>query len=241
MVPTKRSKKRRTAGDRGATLVEAAFVMPVFVLLIFGIFEFSGYIMAKSGTNAAVKAGARMAVVQGSNAMADRAILERIATEGVGIQQDKILRVMIWKADSVEDPVPTSCGASNDCNLYTNPQTDFTGAFARAKLPLSKNLDENSTHEYGPDTADYWFGCTDADTAHKLDCDWKPASRRILEPSPVIAGTCESTPSATKCQPTDYIGIYVETQHDFYTGFFGDQVVVDAHTVAKIEPQGYDK
>jgi hypothetical protein len=52
---------------------------------------------------------------------------------------------------------------------------------------------------------------------------------------------CASNPSLAKCQSTDFIGIYLETKHYFYTRFFGSETIVSAKTVAKIEPQGYDR
>ena len=227
---------RRRRDDRGSTLVEAAFVMPIFILMVFGIFEFSGAVMAKTGTSAAVKAGARMAVVKGNDSMADRDILLRMAKEGAGIQQDHIDKVMIWHATGPDSPPPTSCTASNQCNEYLSPQTPNTGAFARANLPLAASGDTPTTGN-----ADYYFGCDSvndsANVGHKLDCAWEPWSRRIEEKSPTYTCVGASDP---KCASTDWVGIDVEVTHDFYTGFFGKSTSTQATTVAAIEPQGYD-
>ncbi len=77
-----RSWAARRRNDEGATMVEAAFVMPIFVLFLFGIIEFSGFLLSKEGTTNAVQAGARTASVQGNDAMADQQILVRLARRG---------------------------------------------------------------------------------------------------------------------------------------------------------------
>ncbi len=252
---------RRNRNDRGATLVEAAFVMPVFVLVIFGIFEFSGNIMARTGANAAVKAGARMATVQGSAPMADRAILNRMANEGAGISQDHIEQIVIWRvngnspSDARQKTPPAVCTnaasgfriaisasatGGHPCNVYNDPQDTGAGAYKRAKLPLTTDTDPPAsplTSSY----ADYYFGCDSvndsANVPNKLDCGWEPTTRRQIEKSPTHVGGC----TGNVCNPTDVVGIYIRVRHENYTGFFGTGVTVESSTYAAIEPQGYDQ
>ena len=249
-TPRHSNQRRARRGDRGATMVEAAFVMPVFIVLIFGIFEFSGYVMARTGAGAAVKGGTRLAIVAGNDSMADRQILLRIATEGSGIQQDDIQQVIIWHAAAVGESPPTSCLAAtgfrttiSGCNVYNDPQDASNGAFAKARLPLTTDTTPAAT--MSQNYADYWFGCDTstsdglAASSNKLDCGWEPHTRRILEQSPTY--TCSGA-SDPKCAPTDLIGIYIKVQHSFYTNFFRSQpAVLTSESVSAIEPQGYDK
>lgn len=239
--------------DRGATLVEAAFVMPVFVLLIFGIFEFAGATMAKTGTSAAVRGGIRMAVVQGNEHNADREILRRIEKEGAGVSQDTIKKIVIWHAMGPNEDVPVGCtgaGGVSDggtdaygaCNVYLNPQ-GASGIFFKADLPAATTPAQVNDSNY----SDYYFGCTgpsDLGASHKFDCAWPAQNRISSEPSPTI--TCSnytppSKPADLRCLHTDFIGVYVEVQHDFYTGFFGTSTPVKEKVVAAIEPQDYAK
>lgn len=232
-------------------MVEAAFVMPVFILMIFGIFEFSGAIMAKTGANASVKGGARMAIVAGNDALADQRILLRMAKDGSGLSQDTIDKVVIWKitfdsnGKAITTP-PNGCLTAGGfrvvvggCNVYNNPQDPTYGAFTKAKLPLSVSPNPPTASN-----ADYYFGCDTttptgvAASGNKLDCGWQPQSRRILEKSPTY--TCINSKDP-KCAATDWIGIYIEYTHKYYTGFFGKQVTLHTSTIAAIEPQGYDK
>ena len=60
--------KRRTESRRGATAVEMAFALPVFLLFLFAIFEYSRYFMVRHVMDAAAQEGCRFAVVQGSTA-----------------------------------------------------------------------------------------------------------------------------------------------------------------------------
>lgn len=237
---------RRRRDDRGSTLVEAAFVMPVFILMIFGIIEFSGVVMTKTGTNSAVKSGSRMAVVSGNDAMADRNILLRMAKDGSGISQDHINQIIIWRASSPSEAPPSACVSANSgfhpstgashCNVYNDPQDSSQGAFHLARLPAAVNGDPPNAGN-----SDYYFGClgsADPNASVKRDCGWPPQNRRILEQSPTY--TC-SGGSDPKCQPTDLVGIYMKVTHRYYTGFFGSTVVVTNRSVSAIEPQGYDK
>ena len=227
--------------------------MPVFILMIFGIFEFSGYIMARTGANSAVKGGMRMAIVQGNDPMADRNILNRMIKEGAGIQQDEITQVVIWRASNTSEGPPGGCTAlttsfhtgiwdngddsTPTCNVYNDPTDPTNGAFTKAKLPLY-----TGTGSAPSSTANYWFGCdgttAPGGSATKYDCNWAPAHRRILEKSPDYHGSCSGN---RICQPTDLIGVSIEVKHHFYTGFFGSYRTVESHSVAPIEPQGYDK
>lgn len=240
----------RRGDDRGATMIEAAFVTPVFIMLLFGIFEFSGYVAAQTGANAAVKAGARMATVAGDNPMADRSILNRMSREGAGLvaSNDVVLQIKIWHASSPQDNPPATCNAASQCNLYVDPNQSG-GAYNLASLPLT--TDSSPTATMSPSYSDCYFGYASGQStaggcseSGRLDSGWPPTnlanpnlSRRILEKSPNHAGACTNR----QCDTTDLVGIWIQVRHDYYTGFFGHSVTVTSKTVAKIEPQGYDK
>ena len=58
-------------GCRGATLVEFAMVLPVFVLLLFGIIEFGRYFFVQHTLQFATREGTRLALVGGTLADAN--------------------------------------------------------------------------------------------------------------------------------------------------------------------------
>jgi hypothetical protein len=53
-------------GCRGATIVEFAMVLPVFVLLLFGIIEFGRYFFVQHTLQFATREGTRLALVGGT-------------------------------------------------------------------------------------------------------------------------------------------------------------------------------
>ena len=67
---SKRRRSRSTAASRrsrGQTLVEFAFVAPIFFFMIFAIIDFGRYVYYVQIINNAAREGARYAIVHGSN------------------------------------------------------------------------------------------------------------------------------------------------------------------------------
>lgn len=79
-IPTR---PRPQADDRGAALVEAAFVIPALVVLVLGIMEFGLVFASTSTTTAASRSGTRVAAVQyaaaGTAASAQRTAADSVA------------------------------------------------------------------------------------------------------------------------------------------------------------------
>ena len=64
----------RRRGERGAVLVEFAFILPILVLFIFGIVEFGRAYSARIQLTSAVREGARAVALGGTPAQAANAI-----------------------------------------------------------------------------------------------------------------------------------------------------------------------
>ena len=60
----------RLDGQRGASAVEFALILPVLVVIVFGIIYFSLFLNATQGAQAAAREGARVASLRGSTASA---------------------------------------------------------------------------------------------------------------------------------------------------------------------------
>lgn len=207
--------------------------MPVFIALIFGVIEFSGVIMTKSGTSNASQASARMASVQGNNALADREILLRLRSEAAGLPRGEIQQIVIWHASGPGDTVPVACAvqgsagvtvtgnpnAVGNCNVYNKPEAPG-GAFQLARGPLYKR----------------YFGCPtapdDGFNYQRLDCKWPAQTRKVTQGLPgTTAGNANVVP--------DYVGVYIRAKHNYYTGLFGKSVTVEETGIGRIEPQKY--
>lgn len=223
-------------GERGAVSVEAALILPILFLIIFGTIEIGGAVKAYSSVANGVRAGGRMASVAGNDAMADQMILERLAQESAGIGKGEIEYVVIWHATGPGSSVPGPClrplptapnassegravsGAPGSCNIYFLPQAPG-GAF-----DMARGL---AAHP-----ASYYFGCSGASdplAGQKLDCFWPGKDRRIT-----------STPrGVVPVQTPDFAGVYLRASHPYYTGILGSTLTITDAGINLLEPQGY--
>src|SRR3954447_13278581 len=99
----------RCSGDRGVVLVEAVFVLPVVIFVVFAIFEYGLLFAAQSTTQSATRDGVRFGsanfAVSGSNQAAADAIANAVATDlGARTKLDTPLKLYVYKAD--DDGVP---------------------------------------------------------------------------------------------------------------------------------------
>jgi hypothetical protein len=226
-------------GDSGAATIEAAFVLPILLFVMFGIMELGGSLKSYSSTAGAVRAAGRAASVAGADPMADSLILAGIAKD-VGVGNGQVELVVIWHAAGRADPVPAAClpaapftvnassrGASDSgvdavgaCNVYILPG-GTGGAFAKARGSAAQ-------------PASYYFGCqgiSDPAAAHKLDCNWPGKDRRVL-----------TSPRTTTSSPrsSDFLGVYIRVRHSYYTSILGSTLTITDRGISLLEPQGYD-
>ena len=100
-----RVRKRRAQGDRGAALVEAAFITPVFALLIFGMLEF-GLTFRDYLTVANVsRDSARGASAFGDGLYADYNIIQVALQSSKGFRPNEIRRLIVFNAGSVSGDI----------------------------------------------------------------------------------------------------------------------------------------
>lgn len=97
----------RLTGDRGATLVEFAIILPIFVALLFGIIEFGLAFYSRTVVDDATQAGGRVGAAIGNDIDVDLKVLETIAAEvdqlpgnGIGI----IKYVEIFEVNAAGNP-----------------------------------------------------------------------------------------------------------------------------------------
>ncbi len=161
--------------------MEAAFVTPVLVLLIFGIIEFGGVMLAFTTTSNTIHTGVRTGAAAANSTAADALILSRMGKEAAGLsnggdqphdhlarhrsrrhgtggwsrpQTLQRRRPAIRRSGSASTalPPPTNGTLPGGCNVYVAPQTASTGAFARASLPSASGTPTSAN-------SNYYFGC----------------------------------------------------------------------------------
>ncbi len=199
---------RSRRSERGAALIEAAIVTPVFFALIFGIFEVGLLFRNELTTSNASQQGARAASVGGSGPQTDYLVIRSVEHGLAPIDLQRLDVVVVFRADGPDDTVPAACLTASQvydplnpaqpaCNRYT--PIDF---FAEYEDPVS-----------GVDTGNFQCGTL------AIDRYWCPDDREIS----LGAGT-------------DYVGVYVQTRHDFISGLFGSNRTLDATTIIRLEP-----
>ncbi|MFT7600409.1 MAG: hypothetical protein ACI8TP_003351 [Acidimicrobiales bacterium] len=210
--------RRRRDGqkERGASLIEAAFVTPVFMLLIFGVFEF-GFLFRNYLTLAnATTEGARTASVAGRNADADFLVLQAVNHGISAWGLDDMEYIVIFKATDPSAAVPAGCvgpsGVSQPgvCNRYT--PFHFSENYLDALAAPTENW---GCYTSGAATAPEIAGSQDSH-----DLDWCPQDR-----------------NAALSDPPDYIGVHIAMTHSYMTGFIGDEIELTNTKIIRIEPE----
>jgi hypothetical protein len=106
----------------GAALIEAAFVIPVFFLLVFGIMEIGLYMNDDLAVGHGVRSGSRMASASGNDVMADYGVIQSVRKEITALDEDEVEAIVVYKASGVGEAPTLSCqsGSINGvCNYYT--------------------------------------------------------------------------------------------------------------------------
>jgi hypothetical protein len=204
----RRSRARARARERGAALVEAALVTPVFFLFLTGIFEFGLLYRDSLTTNNAAHQGARAASVTGDRPEADFLVLRSIEHGIEAMGMDKLDFVVVFRADGPDDGVPASCLASSQALVPADPTAPACNRYTPADFSL--DIDDTSGNDLGN------FRCSSS----AVDRFWCPTDR-------------ETTLTAN----VEYVGIYVQTTHHYLTGVFGGTRTLSETRILRLEPE----
>lgn len=155
------AKVGRSRGEHGTALLEAAFVTPVFLMLLFAVIE-GGIGFYERLTVAHMSlAGARSASGQGNEVLADYYVLRSARSGSGGLAGGQITAIVVYRATGPDNQVPSSCKSASVagvCNRYTAPD-------------LAKDVTE--------------FGCTGPPgPATKIDASWCPTTRKTALSGP---------------------------------------------------------
>jgi TadE-like protein len=129
--PSEPASKVQNRRECGAAVVEGALILPLFVLLIFGIIEVGSMFLNLSAVRNASRDGARQASASASSPTADQ---EALTTAGRSLSSlvGSLQGIIIFKAESLNDKVPATCLdalekgtpvlAGTPCNIYRADQ-----------------------------------------------------------------------------------------------------------------------
>jgi hypothetical protein len=107
--------RRRHHHERGAAVVETAFLLPLILMLAVGMAEI-GFAMISQLTGAnAVREGARVAAAGRDNASVELAIIRSVEQAMCSLERGELLTLEIFKADAGGEPY----NAATHLNEYT--------------------------------------------------------------------------------------------------------------------------
>jgi hypothetical protein len=201
---------RRLRDDRGAILAEAALITPFFIFILFGILEFGGSFKDYLTLNNATQTGSRRVSVAANASDADYQVVLTIKKEIGAMPLAQVQRIVIFHASGPNSPVPAACLSGNTGSVGSG-SPNFTDA-----CNVYTNL------------SPVWTGLTAADfqcgvSPPAQDRFWCPTDRKYA-----AQGTHG---------PPDFVGVYIEIKHKFYTGLFGADQKMTKTSIIQIEPQ----
>ena len=151
--------------ERGAALVEAAILTPLFFLLIIGLMEGAWLLFGEHAIRGSASAGVRTASALANDADADYRALQSVKNSIDTLGRGKLTRVVVYRANGYGDAPTAACRAGTQvtglCNVYdgadlSRPVADF-GCTAtspdRYWCPLSRK-----TATSGPDSPPDYIG-----------------------------------------------------------------------------------
>jgi Flp pilus assembly protein TadG len=242
---------RRLAGasrrdERGATVVEAALITPLFVFILFALMEIGPlFSQWSSGKNAATESG-RMAATAGAAVTADWDTFREVrkSARKLGTNLDYVI---VFRAASVRTEVPPECIATADANKNA-PSLQPVGAFrATAAPPLVTDYTSHAVENFD------WNSGAAVNLAcyvlypRQLDAITN-SGPFIYERSKVLA-TAPAIPEYSLNRfwpgqlrvdylngPQDYVGIYVQSRYVGPTGILSSRVIRST-SINQIEPK----
>jgi hypothetical protein len=144
---------RAAADDRslGAVLVEAAFVTPIFFIMVFGLIEFSLAMNDNLALASTVRSGTRVASASGNDVYADYGIVKAIARDSAALPRNQIKMIIVYRASQFGAGPSADClkgipqdplgdPAADACNVYY--PSDFSEPKSKWGC-LSTNFDDN--------------------------------------------------------------------------------------------------
>lgn len=106
--------RRRLTRDDGAAAIEAAMVIPVLILIVFGIIEFSMILRNNAALAGATRAGARIASAEPRMATFATDAANAVVQSGVAMPVGNIEEIWVYRAGP--DGKPVGQGAFNSCS-----------------------------------------------------------------------------------------------------------------------------
>ena len=190
--------------DRGATIVEFAFLMPFLILLALGTADMGLAWIAADRVESASAQAARVAAVSGGRVEADRDVLVTLKTALPANELANLDRVVVFKPGSA-GAIPSGCiktvgdtteTGTTDCNTYTGAtvravtSTSMTGfgGGATAKDRFWSPISRKDALSDPPDYIGVWLRTTHDSQVGGLFGSFSMTKVTILRIQPDLTG-----------------------------------------------------
>jgi hypothetical protein len=146
--------------QRGAALVEMAIVIPLLMMIVFGIVNYGLLFKDNLTIQSAARSGARVGAQQASNASADWQIVRTVEAAVAKLGNKETLQVIVFKADDANGDVPEACvtggtGIPGVCNVYGEADLAMDEATFVAPANVAAHQWEPTTRNATTAAADY--------------------------------------------------------------------------------------
>jgi TadE-like protein len=215
MMKLKRTSNTSARREGGAAVVEAALILPLFLLLLFGVIEAGMLFYTSNSVKTAARDSAREISAAATDPTAD--------LQGLRIAQRSLTAVdveyiIVFKAEAITDHVPAVCvsaaaagdsGEKDVCNIYTIAQ------IKTADVP-----------NFGADTKKHCKKSLPACPFY--DSSWPPLLRKDSISAVASAPGVSRNP--------DLVGVYIVSKYHGVTGVLPSKKLT-GESVFAIEPQ----
>lgn len=128
-MPTRNSRAFTPRAEDGATMVEAIFVLPLLIVMMLALIEFSLFFREQSSVADASRSGARAIVATSAFGLADHEGLVAMKSS-LGTLAGSPEWIVVFKADDFNSEVPANCldgsGVAGVCNVYPGDAPTWT-------------------------------------------------------------------------------------------------------------------
>jgi Flp pilus assembly protein TadG len=232
--------------ERGATVVEAALVTPLFVFILFALVELGPLFQQWStGKNAATEGG-RMGATAGSSVTADwetfRELRNSLTKLGGNLDY-----AIIFRAGQIRDDVPQECIAAAEANRQTALTTPVGVFQADASSPVITDHTNHAVEDFDWNSGTPpRIACT---VLYQRHFQGITSSIPFVYDRAKVLATAPDTPEYSLNRfwpsqfrvdylngPQDYVGIYVQSRYYGPTGILKTRVLKNT-SINQIEPK----
>lgn len=200
--------------------VEAALVVPVLMLLVFGMIEMSFALRDYAGVSSYARAGARIASTGADAGPADASVC------------------------SATDPELPPCAPASTPELAQQAADTIARAgtvMPREQIQYILVYEANADGFPGPD-GNRTMPTTCANTTNCVMFRWQVSREAFRYANGSwISSQINACFPGTRANPIDRVGVHVETRKPMLTGLFGDGISMSDRAVMTFEPLEYDR